>query len=74
MEKFRSIFGSFLTGQTLNCIGIWLRTQTFTHGHVYVACSRFGKPENLAFALKRGSNGQAVDATNIVFKEILLDK
>ena len=69
-----SIDGYYFTGQTLNHIGIWLRTQTFTHGQLYVAASRVGKPENLAFALKRGTDGQAVDATNIVFKEILLDK
>ena len=36
-------------GQTLKKAGIWLRTQAFAHGQLYVACSRVGKPENIQF-------------------------
>ena len=62
----------FSSGQTLKEVGLWLRTQTFTHGQLYVACSRVGKPENLKFALKKEKNGNIEKAKNIVFKEVLL--
>ena len=64
---------TFFSGQTLKEVGLWLRTQSFTHGQLYVACSRVGKPERLKFALKQESNGDLVKATNIVFKEVLLN-
>ena len=61
----------FALGQTLKTVGIWLRSQVFTHGQLYVACSRVGKPENLKFAVieKPGNSTQTV--TNIVFKEVI---
>ena len=45
-------------GQTLKFAGVWLRGEVFTHGQLYVACSRVCTPENLRFALVQdGSKG-----------------
>ena len=38
-------------GQTLKFCGVWLRGQIFTHGQLYVACSRVGNPDKLKFAI-----------------------
>ena len=61
-------------GQTLKFIGIWLRTPIFTHGQLYVACSRVGKPEQLKFAIKLDSLGNVPRVDNVVFQEVLLDQ
>ena len=61
-------------GQTLKYVGIWLRTPTFTHGQLYVACSRVGKPEQLKFAIKLDSLGNVPRVNNVVFQEVLLDQ
>ena len=63
---------SLISGQTLKYVGLWLRTQVFTHGQIYVACSRVGKPENLKFAVKQAKNGYNESAANIVFTQVLL--
>ena len=63
-----------VSGQTLKHVGLWLRSQCFTHGQFYVACSRVGKPESLKFALKKNNDGRCEGAKNVVFREILLDK
>ena len=59
-------------GQTLKYAGVWLRGQVFTHGQLYVACSRVSSPSNLKFAVMRKSDKQSCTANNIVFKEVLL--
>ena len=59
-------------GQTLKFVGVWLRGQVFTHGQLYVACSRVCSPSNLRFALQKVPGKEVFTATNIVFKEILL--
>ena len=56
-------------GQTLKYAGVWLRGQVFTHGQLYVACSRVSAPNHLKFALMQDQKGKA---ENIVFKEVLL--
>ena len=61
-----------LTGQTLKNVGLWLRSEPFTHGQLYVAMSRVGKPQSLKFAIKSDNNGKAKKLQNVVFKEILL--
>ena len=61
-----------ISGQTLKHAGLWLRSQVFTHGQLYVACSRVGSPDNLKFAVKKTKDGGAEDTPNIVFHEVLL--
>ena len=55
----------------MKIVGIWLRSDVFTHGQLYVACSRVGKPEALKFAI-RTDEKKNKDVKNVVFKEILL--
>ena len=52
--------------------GVWLRSQVFTHGQLYVACSRVGSPDKLRFAIKKTKDGAIEDTPNIVFHEVLL--
>ena len=60
-----------IAGQTLKNVGIWLRSPVFTHGQLYVACSRVGKPENLKFAIRKKMDGGDEPVSNIVFREVL---
>ena len=62
----------FSIGQTLKHVGVWLRSQVFTHGQLYVAISRVGKPESLKFAVIE-KDGVVEDIPNVVFKEVLLN-
>ena len=74
-DDFMNLPGPSTRGRqkTLKEVGLWLRTQPFTHGQLYVACSRVGKPGSLKFALKKENDGNIEKATNIVFKEVLLN-
>ena len=70
----RSAFSTTINksqGQTLRYAGVWLRGQVFTHGQLYVACSRVSAPDKLKFALMQEEKGKAV---NIVYKEVLLSQ
>ena len=70
LSSFHSNNFEFL-GQTLKHVGIWLRSEVFTHGQLYVACSRVGKPEALKFAI-RTEGKRNKEISNVVFKEVLL--
>ena len=59
-------------GQTLRYAGVWLRGDVFTHGQLYVACSRVGSPQNLHFALMKDNSKSKPTAVNVVYKEVLL--
>ena len=60
-------------GQTLKMAGVWLRSQVFTHGQLYVACSRVGSRDRLRFAVRVDKDGQVEKVPNVVFKEVLLN-
>ena len=50
---------------------MWLRSQVFGHGQLYVGVSRVGGPEKLKFAvMKKGDETENV--RNVVFREVLL--
>ncbi|XP_016854588.2 uncharacterized protein LOC107983828 [Anolis carolinensis] len=52
-------------GQTLQVCGINLDTECFSHGQLYVACSRVGKPQNLYINAQNGTT------KNIVYPQAL---
>lgn len=52
-------------GQTLRAAGVDLRTRCFSHGQLYVACSRVTSPDSL-YILAPGSI-----TTNVVYREVL---
>lgn len=62
-------------GQTLDKVGLFLRSPVFTHGQLYVACSRVRSMDSLRIQLaetprQSAKNGETV-TDNIVFKEVL---
>lgn len=61
-------------GQTLKMAGVWLRTQVFAHGQLYVACSRVGKPDGIKFAVITDQSGDIENVDNVVFNEVLLNE
>ena len=53
-------------GQSLKVAGIALEEQCFSHGQLYVACSRVGSPKNLFIYAPNGKT------KNIVYQEALI--
>ena len=49
-----------------------INIQVFTHGQLYVACSRVGSPEKLKFALMKSDENECEKAKNVVYNEVLL--
>ena len=62
-----------IVGQILKFAGLWLRTQVFTHGQMYVALSRVGSPDNIKIALMKNKDNGLESVKNVVFKEVLLN-
>lgn len=67
-------------GQTLDKVGLWLPTPVFSHGQLYVACSRVRSPDDLSIFVHEGvAQGKfphisdGVYTQNVVFHEALLD-
>lgn len=62
-------------GQTLDRIGVYLRNPVFTHGQLYVACSRVRSMESLRIQVvetdRQSSKHGEVVTDNIVFNEVL---
>ena len=52
-------------GQSLEKCDIDLNTDCFSHGQLYVACSRVGKPDNLFICTDNGT------AKNVVYSQVL---
>ena len=52
-------------GQSLEKCGIGLNTDCFSHGQLYLACSRVGKPDNLFICSDNWT------AKNVVYSQVL---
>ena len=52
-------------GQSLELYGLYLHTDCFLHGQLYVACSRVGNPDNLFIYTETGTT------KNIVYPQVL---
>ena len=52
-------------GQSLELCGLYLHTDCFSHGQLYVACSRVGNPDNLFIYTENGTT------KNIVYPQLL---
>ena len=52
-------------GQSLELCGLYLHTDCFSHGQLYVACSRVGNPDNLFIYTETGTT------KNIVYPQVL---
>ena len=52
-------------GQSLELRGLYLHTDCFSYGQLYVACSRVVKPDNLFIYTENGT------AKNIVYPQVL---
>ena len=52
-------------GQSLELCGLYLHTDCFSHGQLYVACSRVGDPDNLFINTETGTT------KNIVYPQVL---
>ena len=61
-------------GQTLQKVGVWLRSPVFTHGQLYVASSRTGNPNALKFAIKQQQGEPLGSTANVVYNEVLLQE
>jgi len=60
-------------GQTLDWVGLYLPTPVFSHGQLYVACSRITSKRNLKLLIIKqlGDNANLINYThNIVYPEI----
>jgi len=52
-------------GQSIKYCGVDLRSQCFSHGQFYVACSRVGSPKNLFILAPNGKTN------NVVYRQVL---
>ena len=57
-------------GQSLARVGVWLEESVFSHGQLYVACSRVGNPSNIKYAIKKHNDYPENATRNVVYKEV----
>jgi ATP-dependent DNA helicase PIF1 len=60
-------------GQTVEHVGLDLRTAVFSHGQLYVALSRTTSPENVTILLPDHNETTPTSTINVVYPEVLLD-
>ena len=58
-------------GQTLQRVGVYLPASCFTHGQLYVAASRVGRPQHLRFAVPWDEATSSFRTRNVVYPEAL---
>ena len=75
------VAGIWLRTQVMNVHKVQLKSKlnsvkVFTHGQLYVACSRVGSPMSLKFAVMKSNetDEQIQSAKNVVYQEVLLDR
>ena len=56
-------------GQSLNKVGLYLPTQVFTHGQLYVAFSRVTKRDGLQVMVNDEDNNKDVRVKNIIYND-----
>ena len=59
-------------GQTLQRVGVYLKSECFSHGQLYVAASRVGTPTNIKFAADKDDAGE-FRTINVVWQDALTD-
>jgi ATP-dependent DNA helicase PIF1 len=57
-------------GQSLKKVGLYLQKQVFTHGQLYVACSRVTQRDGLRIMIDDEESNEDDKVKNIVYKEI----
>ena len=61
-------------GQTLNWVGLYLSTPVFSHGQLYVACSRVTSRKHLKILIKEQGNNDTMQIDyythNVVYPEV----
>ncbi|XP_062182104.1 ATP-dependent DNA helicase PIF1-like [Phragmites australis] len=58
-------------GQTLDNVGVYLKTPVFTHGQLYVAVSRMRSKKGLVILIENDDGSTGSRTKNIVYTEIL---
>jgi hypothetical protein len=59
-------------GQSFDRVGLILQREVFSHGQLYVACSRVTSPEGITMVLPDTVAARVDKVRNIVFPEALL--
>jgi ATP-dependent DNA helicase PIF1 len=58
-------------GQTLGRVGIYLGTDFFSHGQLYVAMSRCGDPNSIKILKRKEKNSEEKTVRNVVYRAVL---
>ena len=58
-------------GQTLSRVGIYLGTDFFSHGQLYVAMSRCGNPSSIKILKRKDKEPVEKTVRNVVYRAVL---